>query len=361
MLIGAMVWFQGVFAQDYFEDAKGSGSPILFGKGSGLVSARFNVGDNSTKINLFHFFPLGNPEGKSHNIHTGREMPPPVDDPERPPYFDDRTSHSLGIGGFFKAKTEDGLGTLFQGQLTPGIQTGAYFAYRNSEYKNLRGALGDRAIYSNWVVLGTVGLSHSTLQLYDPNKPFEQQLSDTLFTGWDVGLSTFKIIPIDSADQGNLIVGMSIKLSKENNYGDLKKVKIVDTQSIIDTTSGTVRNVSTIRKDDVFRTGSYSTYMQFVIRPHATIIPRFLGNRGSITGYLPLIFSQGEFKVNGGMSFNFLKKGEPAISVVGVYCEFANLFGGEIIEQGESSHLFPQRMTVGVTAALNLPNFGSAD
>ena len=330
-------------AQDYFDDAKGSGLTVLTGKtGDAILSTRFNIGDNSIKVNFFQQYRL-NQIKQPDTIDLDTYPKPPVK-PQR---------NDIGWGAYVKGKSENGLATIFStGSLVPGFEGNLYLSFRHlqTDSTEIRTETGSRKIKVSrwWVVLLSGGYSITRLNLYDPAKTFQKQLYDTLFQGWNAGISGFYILPVHRAAD-NLILGGSVSLNRLNNYGGLKKVEIKDITQ--DTSGGVIRQVTPSRSSYIYCTGNYAEYLTARIRASVAWIPKFLGYRVAFILY-PSVNLSAKYspRYNTGISFQFLKKGSPTVSIGGIYVEFndmGNAFG--------SDEPFVTRcLTFGLTASVNI-------
>src|SRR5690348_2904574 len=136
-------------AQDYFEDLKGTGTPVLFksDQDKWLFVARLTTGDNSAKVNLFKHFYV--------NDHG-------FPNPGIPAL--NRWKLFMGAGAFCKAKIENGLGSVFSSaQIAPGFSAGAYYAIAKRIWRD--DGHGSSK-FSTWTLIFTASISGSAFQLY---------------------------------------------------------------------------------------------------------------------------------------------------------------------------------------------------
>jgi len=311
--------------QDYFEDVKGSGFSVLSARNTTLISTRVNVGDNSIKINFFQQYRL--------KCDTAQNI-----DHQWP-----KKKFDLGWGIAVKGKSEDGIGLLFStGSFSPGFNGSGYLSLRNIT------SWQDQARW--WILLLSGGYTISNFNLFNPDAAINKQLTDTIFQGYNFGLSWCYIIPVNNL-KDNIIVGASIGFNRVNNYGNLSKVEIKDTKSIADT-GGTIRNITPVKRNGaIYAKGSYKEFNTAKARISMAYIPSFLNNRVAFMVYPSINYSKIYAPIyNAGFGIQFLKKGAPTISIGGIFVEFNDITN----VQGKTTGFIKQTLSIGLTASLNI-------
>src|SRR5271157_2476060 len=136
-----------LFGQDYFEDSKGSGFSIMSTNVTSIFSAKLNLGDNSIKSDLFNQYQVKK--------------------------VSDLLTYHFGWGLSLKGKSENGLGILFStGSLVPGFTGNGYLAFRK---------IIKKPVTKWWIFILSGGYSVSKYNLYNPNKIYSKQLTDTIY------------------------------------------------------------------------------------------------------------------------------------------------------------------------------------
>ncbi len=309
--------------QDYFEDIEGSGFSVLSGKNGTMLSTRLNVGDNSIKLNFYQQYP-----------QKGRKI-----DPLNVP----KNLYDIGWGLSVKGKSEDGIGLLFtSGAFAPG--------FNGSGYLSLRDIIDTKGQSSWWILLLSGGYTISNLNLYHPDAAFNKQLTDTIFQGYNLGLSWSYLFPVNKS-RDNIIVGASAGFNRVNNYGNLSKVVIKDTKTITDTT-GTARDVTPSKHNGaIYAKGAYKEYNTLKLRVSMAYIPSFLNNRVAFMVYPSINYSMIFAPVyNTGIGIQFLKEGAPTVSIGGIFVEFNDMTNA----QGSTDGFVKRTLTIGLTGSLNL-------
>jgi hypothetical protein len=320
-------------AQDYFEDINSEGVPVFFNAQSDkwLFSSRVNIGDNSIKVNLFKNW-LKREQGFG---------PPPTTSRDR--WFN-------GVGGFFKAKTENGLGSIFNSnQIAPGFSGGAYYFHRHSMWR----LVGTNTRYSATMFILSGSISGSSLQLYDTTiKTISSQLRDSVFVGGSFGASyIYEFHP----GTNNFFIGFSTVLSRQNNYRKLDKV-IVNDDSVYNN-GGFTRTIRTVDDDgEKYGIGKYLEFVSIRLRGNITYVPGFLGNQIGVVFY-PSIDITKEYNPqwNTGLSFCLLQNGSPSITKVALQFEFNDLSNA----RNSSKSFFKRSFVIGISTAFNIITGGS--
>lgn len=340
-----------VFSQDYFEDLNGNGFPILMETEKDLnLFARINIGDNSFKLSTFQFFK---------DVKFGLFGKPNIDKLMR-----------IGWGTYFKAKTENGIGYIFSsGKFTPGFSSGGYFYLGRTIDYIYREKIEKRW----WHLIFSFGYNFSKYRYYEPDKEFENQLTQIDFGSINLGLSYYYNQPSGKNRDSNLIWGGSISYSKINNYSSLDKFEIKDSTSFIDTDTDTERTVTSFNEDGyVYAKGSsesyYKEFLKCKIRPYLTLIPKMFYGRIGIILYpsidiLKRVATQYDIKSNGeientnpfivgnfGIGLQLFDDDQRSYSLGGVFIEFNDLNNA----YDSKKSFFKRSLKIGVTASLNI-------
>jgi hypothetical protein len=306
-----------LFGQDYFEDSKGSGFSVLLDNRPSIFSAKINLSDNSIKADLSHLYVV---KKKS-----------------------DTLTYNIGWGVSLKGKSEDNLGILLTtGNFVPGFNGNGYFAFRK---------IIKKPTAKWWVCILSGGYSLSKYNLYYPNKIYSKQIIDTVYQGYNLGLSWCYIFPVGKGKTSNLIVGASVGYSMINNYGDLSKVEIKDTR-IVNDTGGNTRNITNINSNgSVYGEGKYLVYGTTKFRGNLAYVPSFLSNRISLMIYPSINYSNVFAPMyNVGMGIHYLQKGHPSTSICGIFVEFNDISNA----QEKTGGIIKRTLTIGLTASLNI-------
>ncbi len=306
-----------LFGQDYFEDSKGSGFSIMSTNVTSIFSAKLNVGDNSIKSDLFNQYQVKK--------------------------VSDLSTYHFGWGLSLKGKSENGLGILFStGSLVPGFTGNGYLAFRK---------IIKKPVAKWWIFILSGGYSVSKYNLYNPSKIYSKQLTDTIYQGYNFGLSWCYLFPVGRNKLSNIILGASIGLSRINNYGNLSKVEIKDTK-IINDTGGNTRNITPVQSNgDIYAEGKYLQYSSTKFRFNLAYIPSFLNNRISLMFYPSVNYSKVFAPLyNLGMGIQYLQIGSPSVSIGGLFIEFNDISNA----QGKTGGIIKRTLTVGLTASLNI-------
>lgn len=311
-------------AQDYFEDIKGNGTPLSFNN-TRLFSSRINVGDNSIKANLFHQYKV-NEEGFDHPGLARHKV-------------------FIGWGLWFKTKTEDGLGALFNsGDFNPGFGSGAYLTFHKRTWsKNDEGTN-----YRSWILAFSANINYSQYRLYDASKSFSSQLYDTNFTGYTLGLSfLYRLHP----NRSNLYLGASCSINKVNNYGKLDKVEVKDDTAY--TNNGINRTAATVDDDgNVYGRGHYQVEHTVKLRFNTTYVPGSFDHQLGFLIYpsVDLSVEKSAAKFNIGFALSFLEKGSPTNNIAALMFELNDINN----VNNSTKPFFKRSFSVGITASLNV-------
>jgi hypothetical protein len=319
--------FSQASGQDYFEDIKGEGVPVLLNgnENKWLFVSRLNIGDNSGKLNLYRFWKVDE-EG--------------FDKPNQ-----DRHKLFLGAGIFGKAKTENGIGSLFgSGHLAGGFSAGAYFVVG----KRIWDVNGAATRYGTWNLIFSGSLSGSEFQLYDTSRTiFTEHLKEKTFTG---GKGAVSFVRKTFQNSNNIYLGLSLGCSKINNYKKLDKVNIKNDS--IYTSGGIVRTVTVVNDNgNTYGIGPYKEFGNLNLRFNLTYVPGFLDNQVGFVFYPSVDISKDYSpRYNLGFAVNLLKDGNPSVSKVALLFEL-----NDLNNEYESSKPFIKRsFSVGIATSFNI-------
>jgi len=335
-----------LLAQDYFDDFKGTGLGVLTGKtGNTILTTRVNIGDNSIKINFFQQYRI-NPVKQDAIIDLDSM-------PDLPP---SSLKYDIGWGAYIKGKSENGIASIFStGSFVPGFDGNFYLSLRNLrtdslKVKNDQGVFKKQPVSRWWVILLSGGYTFAKYNLYDPSAVFQNQLTDTIFQSFNMGLSGLYILPVNRTRTDNLILGGSMVVSKVSNYGSLKKVEIKDIT--IDTSAiGVIRQITKANGNSLYGEGDYKEFTNARLRFNVAYIPKFLNYRVAVIFYPSISMSEiYNPRYNTGISIQFLKEGSPTISIGGIYVEFNDVTN--VMGRGDS--FIKRSMTVGLTGSINI-------
>lgn len=329
--------------QDYFEDSKGEGFPMILQTHGSSISARVNSKDNSLKASVFRYLTNRTPDYIPTEAET--TIIPPTGYATT---LQDNVTY--GLGANIKGKTEQSIGSLFsEGAFSPGFTGGLYFARRGLMYKPKGLGAKTKALVST-LLLG-FQYSRSSLRLFDVNKPFDQMKIDQPFDGYSASLSWFRMEPL-KAD--NLIWGASLELAKKNNYSTLDQYEIRDyLVNIVDPTSGGTRTILLADEDGYgYNKNNYKQFKTITFRPNINYIPKSLNHRAAFLFYPSwVIVEESRPRLNFDLGIHLLEKGDPALSIFGLFFSFSDVANGREIKD----RAFLERsFSVGITAAFNL-------
>lgn len=357
-----------VFAQDYFDDLKGNGNPVSLNlKKNFNLSARLNIGDKSAKLGFFKIYRLNLKKKNSMNVwekigleHTKQNSFLKLVDLPRMNMKDSTEDFSgsgktevpkssfklndLGFGLSVKGKTSDGIGNLFsKGSVSPETQLGLYGVYKNVKIK-------DDVHKYTFLVSPFFNYNFASYQVVRTDTTYKNQTSDTTLNGMNFGVSSFFKFYRNKKDQ--FIVGASITQSQLNNYDDLDKVEIKESTTKTDSSSGTVRTITTVNDNGyTYASGKIKQYWNTKIKCYLTYIPYQLDYRAALVVYPSVDINSLYAPVyNVGFGIHFLEKDNPTMSIAGVFFELNDIANAKNSKDPFMKHSFK----IGVTAALNV-------
>ncbi|WP_031529318.1 hypothetical protein [Dyadobacter crusticola] len=350
-VIASLLAIDTVKAQDFFEDLQGESTPVLGGANNGaLLSARANIGDNSLKLNLFKIFQLKKPGQATPPITPPSiSIPGGVGAPQNP-Y--NETSHGFGLS--FKVKTEDGLGSVFtSSKFASGFSGGGYYALR----RVFADPINQRGSFKYTILSGLY--TRSQFRFYRPQNSFDTRLSDFRpFDGFTFGLSTFGYSTLARDATSGQIFGGSLTFTKTNNYSALSKVEV---KRLSNTPYGTpadsIQSVTLV--DDNGATyaedtpdDEYEESFKLRLRGNYAYIPGALDSRVALI-FSPTLnygFTQNQVTADLNIGLHLLKKGQPTISLAGIFFEFSDI--GNTAD--DSDPFLKRSFAIGVMVGLNV-------
>lgn len=347
------------FAQDYFDDIKGNGNPISLNLAKTFnISARLNVGDNSAKANIFKMFHVQYKNGRvTGNKVTWTDATFPKDEANilnnlaTPEDFSNSVAVAvpkstfqlidLGFGGSVKGKVKDGLGNIFsKSQFSGESQFALYGVFHTVKIVE--------DIHKHTVVVSPfINFNYSAVRIISDTITVIHKFDSTLKTT-NYGISGFIKSYIK---QSQLITGLSITRSKQNNYDDLTKVELKEfatrSNPPINSTITTIED-----KGYTYGLGQLKVYRNTNVKVYATYIPFSLEYRAAVIFYPSVDFNKLYKKplYNTGLGFHFLEKGNPSISNLGIFFELLDMNNAK-----EKTDPFIKRsFKMGISAALNV-------
>jgi hypothetical protein len=363
--------WQSLSAQDYFDDIRGSGNPISLNLSKTFnVSTRLNVGDNSLKANIFKLWRKKLVLAKAANrskydslisnfdsvpfeclnrlANQNTKLGPGDEDFSCSDYFTSGKStfklYDIGLGTSIKGKTKDGLGSLFTGaRLAPEAQWGVYGVWHyvnvfQDEHK------------ATWVVSPFLNFVFSEYRLL-PDTGVSYKKLDTIMNTVAYGLSVFRKSYINKKSQ--VILGASITRSKLNTWDKLSKVELKETRQRVEPSDGTTGTLTTVEdKGYTYGLGMLQEYNNVNLRVHFSLLPYRLDYRVALVFYPSIDFNNqyDDPGYNLGFGIHFLEKGNPTMSVAGIFFELNDINNSKAKEETFLKRSFK----VGVTTALNV-------
>jgi hypothetical protein len=330
LTVACLLTSLSLFAQDYFSDRKGDGTPIILSNNKDrlLFTAAVDVSDKSSlKANIFKQYWVNE---KSYK-----------------PLADPRHKSMLGWGASVKASTTNGTSSLFgSGDLSPAFSGGIYGAYTNLNWHKNDDSL---TVFSSWALILSGNLNYAHQQFFDPSQAYASQLSSSTFHGSAVALSyVLKLHPVK--DKSNLFIGASFTYSHKSNFDDLTSVQIKNDSLI--TGSGTTRTVTQTNKDgDIYAQGKFKEYNNSNFRLNATYIPGMLNYKVGFTLYPSVdLSSLYTAKYNLGLAFSLLKDKSPSMPVASLFFELADINNAT----ASTKPFLKRAFKVGVSTTLNV-------
>lgn len=344
------------FAQDYFDDIKGNGNPISLNLAKTFnISARLNVGDNSAKANIFKMFHVQYKSrsltGEWKNTTFPQNEGDLLNNSTTPEDFSNSAAiavpkstfqlFDLGLGGSIKGKVKDGLGSIFsKSQFTGESQLALYGVLHTVKIVE--------DIHKHTVVVSPfINFNYSAVRIISDTITVINKFDSTLKTT-NYGISGFFKSYIK---QSQLITGLSITRSKQNNYDDLTKVELKE----FVTRSNPLQNSTITTVEDkgyTYGLGKLKVYRNTNVKVYATYIPFSLEYRAAVIFYPSIDFNKLYKKPlnNMGLGFHFLEKGNPSISNLGIFFELLDMNNAK-----EKIDPFIKRsFKMGISAALNV-------
>lgn len=337
--------------QDFFEDVRANGTPILRGDAKkALLTPRISTPDKSVKVNFFKLTTVGDKSDVSKKDSNGVTEPQSVTLPaneENPP---PRTTpiRSNGWGFSVKATLNDKIGSIIgSGNFSKGASVGAYKAWIRLERTN-----GSR-LFGNILSLNATTDSY---RFFQSDKPVKEQLgSFSAYTGLALSFSHFADFAVGDSKKSEIILGYSISLARKDNYDDLDKVDIKNiTQYKTGTDSLRTSTVLDTDGDTYAVTNAKTAFNQFFtaqLRGSITYIPTSLENKVAFVFYPEIVHQfDGLTKVNANIALHFLKEGEPSTSLLGLFLTFKDLTNAA----EKDKPFFNRSLVFGVTTGWNV-------
>jgi hypothetical protein len=334
--------------QDFFEDLKANGTPILeAGNGSTLLTPRLTPSDGSIKINFFKW--MGNKldttsaeiqeiEFGMNNQNSTRAL---------------GTSCQSGFGLNLKARSADGLSSVFKtGSFANGITLGGYKAFARL-HKGTKAKLTSEMTYQ----IISANLSANSYRFFRPDQVVSDQLTDfKTYGGFSASYSFLRKMSSGKNKRGNLFLGGSITFSRSDNYSSLNKVE-VKRSSTYPIPGDKQLQVATTIDDEGYTYAtidsgsSFKKPFFFQLRAHVTLIPDIAERRIAFIVYPELVHEiDAKTKLNGNLAFHFLKEGEPGTSILGIFLTFIDLTNST----SKSQPFLKRSLVVGVTTAWDM-------
>lgn len=171
-----------------------------------------------------------------------------------------------------------------------------------------------------WLVVNSK-FSGSKFKLFNPDLPFDKQIEETNFTGFEInaGLNYWNARVLDQT----LLLGATIGIKQTNNFDDLVESTREDTRSVSDLGSGTVRKVTV--KETVY-SGAYKENKVYPLNFDLYLVPQHAVNVGFL-GYSRTDIANGILpKTKLGLGVYFLKNQNAFNPIAGLNFEFADAF-----------------------------------
>ena len=336
-----------VRAQDYIDDFSGNGNPISLSMGENWnASARVNAGDNSLKLNTFGLIQLKaqNKEFPSINRRDNRmDEEDFTNSGEHVRLTDDYNFHFLGAGLGLKAKTEDGLGTLFsKGQVTPSTQFGGYLIWKSVKIK-------EDTHRHTIVVSPFANVSYASYQMIPSDSGYVNKY-DTAVTTWNIGISAFRQAYIGKSQ---FVIGLSYTFSRKNNYSDLDKVELKEGYTWQNPGNPQQTQVTTINDNGyVYGKGTLKAYENHNLKAYFTLLPNAFDKRLAFIFYPSVDFNSqyDDPAMNFGLGIHFMERDNPGLSMAGINFEWNDTNNSK----GKDQPFMKRSFRVSISYALNV-------
>lgn len=332
--------------QDFFEDLRANGTPILRGDGKkALLTPRISTVDKSIKLNLFKLNTKDTLKD-SDGSEIEQTVVLGVDEKNPPP----RTTplYSNGWGLSLKANANDKIGSIIgSGNFSKGASIGAYKAWIK-----LDRAKGSRLFGS----ILAIGATTNSYRFFQSDKPVKEQLgSFSPYTGLSLSFSHFADMAVGDSKKSEIILGYSISLARKDNFDDLDKVDIKNTVQY-KTGTDSLRTTTVIddEGDTYAVTNAKVAFNQFFtaqLRGSITYIPSSLENRVAFILYPEIVHQfDGKTKGNINIALHFLKEGEPSTSLLGLFVTLKDITN----EAGKDKPFLSRSLVFGLTTGWNV-------
>ncbi len=182
--------------------------------------------------------------------------------------------YRLGVA----TKATDGVGPLFaNGQFSPGVKLSAARTNIRVFASNIVKNDGTKSKFDDWLTF-TATYSFEKNKLFSKENSFAKQITDTIFSGYSLGLDYTMALGSNEQDYFNF----NVAYNRRNNYNDLSSIDVFDNRLIYDSLTSTQRS---IEKKVTAKEGIYKEMDAAIIQISYTRLPKYeFKNRKNANG-----------------------------------------------------------------------------
>jgi hypothetical protein len=243
-----------------------------------------------------------------------------ADKSARVTYVNAGTQNPFYLGFQVEAEIQNSVASIFEsGDVTPGAKASFYLGRRNvtTDPKAPSASV-------DWMHL-RLGVEGSRITLYDPDRPFGEQVSTQTFTGGTAALSYNRFFAWRDV---NFLVSTSAGYRRANNYSSLSEIEVAtETRTSEAGSSRTGREKTAARQGAYRESSTYPITLDAFIKPSAT---QLVG----LSTYGRMVLSDDKPLTIAGVGLFRLKEGMPTQATAGIVAELNDVF--DVSDEGGS-------------------------